>query len=80
MTGGPMINYQEILGKIEKLMKEASKNFFDLDPQNNFEMKGRNDFVTEVDFKVQEVLEEELLKLIEGSNLLQKKRASQVQI
>ena len=65
-----MINYQEILGKIEKLMKEASKIFFDLDPQNNFEMKGRNDFVTEVDFKVQEVLEEELLKLIEGSNLL----------
>ncbi len=33
-------------------------------------MKGRNDFVTEVDFKVQEVLEGELLKLIEGSNLL----------
>ncbi len=65
-----MIDYQEILNEIEKSMKEASKIFFDLDPQNNFEMKGRNDFVTEVDFKVQEVLEEELLKLIEGSNLL----------
>lgn len=65
-----MINYEEILSEIERLMKEASKIFFDLDPQNNFEMKGRNDFVTEVDFKVQEVLEGELLKLIEGSNLL----------
>lgn len=65
-----MINYEDILSEIERLMKEASKIFFDLDPQNNFEMKGRNDFVTEVDFKVQEVLEGELLKLIEGSNLL----------
>ena len=65
-----MINYEDILSEIERLMKEASKIFFDLDPQNNYEMKGRNDFVTEVDFKVQEVLEGELLKLIEGSNLL----------
>ena len=65
-----MINYEDVLSEIESLIKEASKIFFDLDPQNNFEMKGRNDFVTEVDFKVQEVLEGELLKLIEGSNLL----------
>lgn len=48
-----MINYEDLLSEIERLMKEASKIFFDLDPQNNFEMKGRNDFVTEVDFKVQ---------------------------
>ena len=65
-----MINYEDVLSEIESLIKEASKIFFDLDPQNNFEMKGRNDFVTEVDFKVQEVLEGELLKLIEWSNLL----------
>lgn len=65
-----MINYEDILSESERLIKKASKFFFDLDPQNNFEMKGRNDFVTEVDFKVQEVLEGELLKLIEGSNLL----------
>ncbi|MGF0096103.1 inositol monophosphatase family protein [Peptoniphilus sp. SGI.035] len=65
-----MINYHEILIKIEKLMKDASKIFFELDPKNNFEMKGRNDYVTEVDFKVQEFLEKNLLKLIEGSNLL----------
>lgn len=65
-----MINYEDLLSEIERLMKEASKIFFDLDPENNFEMKGRNDFVTEVDFKVQEVLGGELLKLIEGSNLL----------
>lgn len=65
-----IINYHEILEKVEKLMKEASKIFFDLDPKNNFEMKGRNDYVTEVDFKVQEFLEKNLLKLISGSNLL----------
>lgn len=65
-----MINYEDLLSEIERLMKEASKIFFDLDPENNFEIKGRNDFVTEVDFKVQEVLEGQLLKLIEGSNLL----------
>lgn len=65
-----MINYTEILSEVEKLMKEASKIFFELDPKNNFEMKGKNDFVTEVDFKVQEFLERELLKLIKGSKLL----------
>ena len=63
-----IINYHEILEKVEKLMKEASKIFFDLDPKNNFEMKGRNDYVTEVDFKVQEFLEENLLKLIPGAS------------
>ena len=65
-----MLNYPKILEKIEKLMKEAGEIFFDLDPKNNFEMKGRNDFVTEVDFEVQEFLEENLLNLIEGANLL----------
>ena len=65
-----MIDYHEILEKIENLMREASKIFFELDPKNNFEMKGRNDFVTEVDFEVQEFLEKNLLNLIEGSNLL----------
>lgn len=65
-----MINYPEILEKIEKLMKEAGKIFFELDPKNNFEMKGRNDFVTEVDFEVQEFLEKNLLNLIKDSNLL----------
>lgn len=65
-----MIDYHEILEKIENLMREASKIFFELDPKNNFEMKGRNDFVTEVDFEVQEFLEKNLLNLIPNSNLL----------
>ena len=57
-----MLNYPKILEKIEKLMKEAGEIFFALDPKNNFEMKGRNDFVTEVDFEVQEFLEKNLSK------------------
>ena len=34
-----------MIEKIEKLMKEAGEIFFDLDPKNNFEMKGRNDYI-----------------------------------
>lgn len=64
------IDFKNILKVIEREVKEASKIFFEEKPKENYKMKGKNDYVTIVDFKVQEYLKEKLLKLIDGSSLL----------
>lgn len=64
------INYDYVLSIMEKEMRSASKIFFEEEPHKNFKMKGKNDYVTVVDFKVQEYLKEKLLKLIDTSTLL----------
>lgn len=64
------IDFKNILKVIEREVKEASKIFFEEKPKENYKMKGKNDYVTIVDFKVQEYLKEKLLNLIENSSLL----------
>lgn len=58
MNGMEKISVREI----ERIVREASKLFLDRNAASHTSVKGRADFVTEVDVKVQEQIHGELLK------------------
>ncbi|MET3616916.1 myo-inositol-1(or 4)-monophosphatase [Peptoniphilus olsenii] len=62
--------YRDILDSMEREMRLASEIFFTENARDNYKLKGKNDYVTIVDFKVQSYLEDKLLKLIKNSTLL----------